>query len=199
MINSLGFVRNIVNPPQKTTSTLSENAGLAPPVLNIPYEATNTAQINIKGYGTPQSKVNLYLDNEVKKTVDVASDGTFTVEKVSLNLGTNNIFAKTLDEENRESLSSKLLKIIFDDEKPFLNIEPEDNKKIQGGDKKVKVSGKTEPGVKIFVNENQVIVDKEGLFSTDQSLNDGDNMISIKAQDPASNTTEIERKVTYTP
>lgn len=200
LINSLGFIKNIIKPSQKASSTLLENAALAPPVLNIPYEATNSSQINIAGFGSPNSKVKLYVDDEVKQTVDVASDGSLLFQKISLNLGTNNIYAKTIDENGKESLSSKLLKIIFDNEKPTLNIsEPEDGKKIQGGDKKIKISGKVDPAVKVLVNENQIIVDKDGNFTTDSALNDGDNILTIKAVDPASNFREVQRTVTYNP
>lgn len=196
-IGGIGLVKNIVRPPQKTASQPSE-VSLAPPVLNIPYEATNTAQINIKGFGTPNSKVKLYIDDESKQTTNVSEDGSFTFEQVTLGLGTNNIYGKTVDDNGKESLPSKTIKIIYNNEKPTLNIsEPEDSKTIQGGDKKVKVAGKTDPGVNIFINDTQVIVDRNGNFSTDQPLNDGDNTISIKAVDIAGNTTEIQRKVTY--
>ncbi|MCR4306234.1 MAG: hypothetical protein NUV73_04075 [Candidatus Daviesbacteria bacterium] len=199
-IGGLGFVTNILNPAEKPKSQPKDNLTLAPPVLNIPYEATNSSEVNIKGFTTPNSKVTLYIDDELKDTVDADESGSFTFKDVSLNLGTNNIYGKTLDDKENESLPSKLIKLIFDNEKPSLNInEPEDNKKIQGGDKKVKVSGKTEPGTNLFISGTQVIVNSEGNFSTEQPLNDGDNSITIKAVDKASNTTEEQRTVTYTP
>lgn len=199
-IGGIGFVKNILSPVQKALPQSSQNFTLAPPVLNIPFEATNTAQIDIKGFGAPNSKVKLYMDDEPKLTVDVGSEGTFTFEKVPLALGTNNIFGKTINEQGSESLPSKTIKIIYDSEKPSLAVsEPEDNKKIQGGERKVKVAGKTEPGAKVFVNDTQVIVSGDGSFTTDQPLNDGDNTISIKAQDPALNFSEVQKTVNYTP
>lgn len=199
-INSVGFVKNVIKPSQRTLSQSSENTALAPPVLNIPYEATNTAQIDIKGFGTPNSKIKLFIDDDPKQTINVSSDGSFDFEKVLLNLGTNNIYGKTINERGGESLPSKEVKLIYINEKPSLDInEPEDGKKIQGGDKKVKVSGKTDPGVQVFVSGNQVIVDRDGNFSIDLSLDEGDNTISIKAVDAASNSIEIQRRVNYTP
>ncbi len=198
-INGLGLIKNIIS-PQKTITKLSENTAVAPPILNIPYEATNTAQIDIKGFSAPNSKVKLYLDDEPKETVNVSSDGSFIFTNINLSLGTNNIYGRTLDNQNKESLPSKTIKLIYDDEKPTLDInEPEDNRKIQGGDKKVKVAGKTEPSGKVYINNTQVIVDKDGNFSADQPLNDGDNDILIKAIDAANNSTEIQRRVNYTP
>ncbi len=200
LINGIGLVTNFVKPSRKDTSQTSENTSLAPPVLNIPFEATNTAQIDISGYASPNSKVKLYLDDENKDTVDVSEGGSFTFKNINLSLGTNNIYAKTVDDKNQESLTSKLIKIIYDNEKPSLTIsEPEDGKKIQGGDKKVKISGNTEAGAQVFINDSQIIVDKDGNFSKELPLNEGDNNFNIKALDSATNRAEISRKVTYQP
>ncbi len=199
-IGGIGFVKNTIKPPNKNAVSSTKESAIAPPVLNIPFEATNTGQIDIRGFGIPNTKVKLFIDDDPKQTIDVSNDGSFNFSNVSLVLGTNNIYAKTIDENGTESLSSKTLRIIFDSEKPLLNVnEPEDSKKIQGGDKKVRVSGNTEPGVKVYINDSQVVVDKDGNFSSEQQINDGDNIISIKASDTASNTTEIQRIVTYTP
>lgn len=199
-IGGIGFVQNMVKPSQKTVTQPTENLTLAPPVLSIPYEATNSAQINIRGFGTSDSRVKLYIDDESKQTTDVGSDGSFTFENVTLGLGTNNIYGKTINNAGKESLPSKTIKILYNNEEPTLNInEPEDNKTIQGGDKKVKVTGKTDPGIKIFINGGQIIVDKDGNFSADQLLNEGDNTISIKAVDITSSSTEIQRNVKYNP
>lgn len=199
-IGSISFIKNIIKPTQKNILKSSENASLAPPVLNIPFEATNTARIDIKGFATPNSKVKLYIDDEPRQTTDVADDGAFNFENITLSLGTNNIYGTTFNTTNKESLSSKTIKLIYDNEKPPLNIfEPEDDKKIQGGDRKVKVAGQTDPGIKVFVNDNQVIVNSNGNFAYDLPLTDGDNTITIKAIDTASNITESQRLVNYIP
>lgn len=198
-INGIGFVKDKTNPVQKKAPE-SEGASVAPPVLNIPYEATNSSQIDIKGFGAPETKVKLYLDDELKQTIDVDKEGSFIFEKVELSIGTNNIYGKSLDDQGKESLPSKIFKLIYENDKPILSInEPEDEKKIQGGVKQIKVSGKTDPTVNVFINNTQVIVDKDGNFNTDQILNDGDNTFTIKAQSQAGNITETQRRVTYTP
>lgn len=199
LIGGIGFLKNFTNPSQKVI-TPPDQTTLAPPVLNIPYEATNTAQIDIVGYSSPSSKVELFLDDDKKQTVEASSDGSFKFSDVSLSLGTNNIYGKSVDEKNQESLPSKTLIIIFDNEKPAVNIsEPEDNKEINGGEKKVKISGKTEAGVSVYVNGNQIIVDKDGNFTTTQDLNEGDNNFDIKATDAANNSNEVSRKVVFHP
>lgn len=199
-VNGVGLITGIFKDKEKTATNITESAQLAPPVLNIPYEATNTAEIDVKGYSTPGSRVKLFVDDSEFETIDVSSDGDFTFRKVSLSLGTNNIYAVSIDEKDRESLPSKTFKIVYDNEKPTLSVsEPEDGRNIQGGDRKVKISGKTEPESEIFINDSQVIVDKDGNFESVQSLNDGENVFNIKAVDSASNSTEIVRRVTYQP
>lgn len=199
LINGVGLVKNTVSPVKKT-EVETQNATLAPPVLNIPYESTNSAQINIKGYAAPNSKVALYLDDEKKDTVDTQEDGSFEIKEIKLSLGTNNIYGKSIDEKNQESLPSKTFKIIFNNEKPTLNIsEPEDNKNIKGGDKKVKIAGNTKINAQVFINDSQIIVDRDGKFESEQPLNEGDNNFNIKAVDTASNFTDVSRKVIYQP
>ena len=198
LIGGLGFIKNFTNPAKKAVNP-ADQATLAPPVLNISFEAINTAQIDIPGYASPGSKVELFLDDEKKQTVDVSSDGSFNFKEVDLSLGTNNIYGKTVDEKGIESLPSKTIIVVYDNEKPILDIsEPDDNKTIQG-DRKIKISGKTEIGAKVFINNNQTIVDKDGAFTSIQDLSDGENNFDIKAVDGASNATEVSRKITYNP
>lgn len=199
-IGGIGFIRDTVKPPKKTAVSKSENSALAPPVFNIPYEATNSSEIDIRGFGTPGSKVKLYIDDESKQITDVSSDGSFTFKEIDLSIGINNIYGKTLDDQDKTSLSSKTIKLIYDNEKPPLDVsEPEDNKKIQGGDKRVKVSGVTDPETKVFINGSQIIVNSDGNFSTNFAIDEGDNILSVKAIDIANNSTEIQRRVNYTP
>ncbi len=199
LIGGVGFIKNLITPAKKIVNS-SEQATLAPPVLNIPYEATNTAQININGYASPGSKVKLFLDDDKKQTVDVSGDGSFNIQDVTLSPGQNNIYGKTVDEKGLESLPSKTLSVIYDNEKPNLNInEPEDNKVINGGDRKVKISGKTEIRANIFINGAQVVVDLNGNFQSIQDINEGNNDFDVKAVDKALNETEISRKVIYHP
>lgn len=198
LINGVGFIHNIVKPSKKIVS--QDAVTIAPPVLSIPFEATNTAQIYIHGYGAPNSKVEIFLDGDKKDTISVLDNGNFEFKNVQLSLGTNNIYGKSVDDKDQESLPSKTFVVIYDNEDPKLDISsPEDNKHIQGGDKKVTVSGNTEPGAQIFINGSQTIVDKDGNFKSDQMINEGDNNLTISAVDSAANKTEVQRKVTYTP
>lgn len=198
LVNGVGFINRLFN-PTKIEKPIGDDASLAPPVLNIPYEATNSAEIDISGYATPDSKVKIFLDDEEIDEVRTDSDGSFKASGISLNLGTNNIYGKTIDEEERVSLASKTIRLVYDSDKPELEVSsPEDNKEVQG-EGKINVSGKTEAGVQLFINSTLVYVKSDGTFSYDFPLSDGDNNLVIKAVDKASNTNEITRRVVKKP
>lgn len=196
-------VFNKLKPTTPKTASIEDSA-IAPPVLNIPYEATNSATIKINGYASPSSKVEIYVDGDVRSVAQTGEDGKFESEDITLSEGTNNISGKTiidsLGAEPKKSLASKNIRLVYSNEKPILEVsEPNDNTEIKGGDKKVKVSGKTDVENSVMVNGLTLIIDREGGFSTTVSLNDGDNMISVITTNQVGNTTKIERKVIYTP
>lgn len=198
LVNGIATIKGILGPKNKNSPSQSLDEAISPPVLTIPFEATNSSSIDIAGYSTPGTEVEIYLDEELKKTTDVKEDGTFTFKNIGLSLGTNNIYGKTRNGD-KLSLPSKQFRINFDNEKPNLEVfDPVDGKSIQV-ERKLKISGQTEPGAKVFINDTQVIVDKEGKFSKELILNDGDNNFNIKAIDSASNATEVERRIFFTP
>jgi hypothetical protein len=197
LIGGLTFL-NRFKASTKPTSLISESPTLAPPVLNIPFEATNTATIRIKGYAQPLSKVEIYVDDELKDTTETSLDGNFSAESIELSLGTNNVYGKTLDDKSNKSLPSKSIKVIYNNEKPKLDISsPSDDTKIKGGDQKVTISGSTNPGNTLTANGIQLIVGSDGNFSQSVPLSEGENSISITSSDAAGNTTNVSRKVTY--
>lgn len=180
-------------------SELKIDEAIAPPVLYIPFEATNSANLPISGYAAPLSKVDIYIDGEIKSQTATDTEGKFTSDQVSLNLGTNNIHAVTISDSDKKSLPSKNIKLYFSNEKPSLEIsEPGDGIEIKGGDKKVKVIGKTDENNSVTVNGSTVIVDNEGNFQTVLAINDGDNTITVIASNSFGNSNQIEKRVKYT-
>lgn len=198
LVGQLSIINRLKSGPHQKKQV--ENASLAPPVLNIPYEATNTATIKISGFAQPNTKVDIYVDDKVEATIDVGEDGTFMAENIPLLLGVNNINGKTVDEKGSKSLSSKTIRIIYDNQKPRLEVSsPQDGQVIKGGDKKTTVSGVTEPGNDVWVNNIKVIVDFEGNFKQSIEVNDGENNLEIKASDKVGNTTILFRQLIYQP
>lgn len=190
---------SFLNKKDSSAQVQVDNTVIAPPVLNIPYEATNSSPIVVKGYSSPGSHVQIYVDDDLKSSVKADSDGSFSSDNIDLSLGRNNITGKTLDDQNHTSNSSKTIVVIYDNQKPKLDIsEPQDGQVITGGDKKVKVSGTTDDdSIVVTINGTRVIVDSSGHFSQTFDINEGDNNFNIKALDQAGNLTEINKKVSW--
>jgi hypothetical protein len=196
LIGGLSFLNHSSTPKSNKSST--DNVTIAPPILNIPYEATNTATISINGYAQAGSKVEIYVDDDLKTAAQTTTDGSFQASGIELALGTNNIWGKTVDDKGTKSLSSKPIRIQYSNQKPKLEVDsPSDNQVVKGGDKKVTVSGVTDPGNDLRANDFKLIVNSEGKFSQTISINDGDNQITITSTDDAGNTNSVSRKVTY--
>lgn len=197
IIGQLSFLNKREKPVDVEALRLDE--AIAPPVLYIPFEATNSASLPISGYAAAGSKVEVYIDEEIKAQVDTDSESKFTTSAISLNLVTNNINAVTIDKDNKKSLPSKNIKLYFSNEKPELSVsEPGDGTEIKGGDKKVKVAGKTDANNSVMVNGSTVIVGSEGNFETVVALNDGDNTLTIVASNSFGNSNQLQRLVKYT-
>lgn len=191
-------VLNVFKPSFKKES-IAEEVTLAPPVLNIPFEATNTATIKVKGYSVPNTQVELSVDDQLKTTAKVSDDGSFNAT-LSLELGINNVSGKTVDDKGGRSLPSKNIRIIYSNQKPKLELSsPTDDQTVQGGDKKVNVSGSTDIGNDILANEIKIIVDSEGNFSQSIAISEGENIITVVAKDKAGNTSTVGKRVIYKP
>lgn len=198
-INGIGTVTNIFKGDKTPETAISENPNLAPPVLSIPYEATNSAKIDISGFATANSTIKIYLEDELVQEARSDDDGTFKVRSIELLLGTNNIYGKTEDEKGKESLPSKTIKLIYDSEKPTLEVSSPTEGQTFSGERKINVTGKTEPSVTITINGEQAILDSEGKFNRQISLSDGSNTITIVSGDAAGNSNTISRNVTFNP
>jgi len=59
------------------------------------------------------------------------------------------------------------------------------------------VSGKTVPRAEVAVNETEVVTDSKGNFSANITLDEGENLIIITANDASGNMAEKELTVTY--
>lgn len=185
--------------PKPSSGSVSNNAALAPPFLDIPFESTNSGSLRISGYAATDSEVEIYVDEQLKTTVKTKEDGSFLSDPIALFLGKNNIYGKTI-ENGQSSLASKTIELEYNNEKPTLEVtEPPDNHQINGGDRKVRVSGNTEPQNIVNINGVVVIVNGEGNFSMEVSLQDGDNTVNIVATSSFGNSTSLERKVNYSP
>lgn len=183
-----------------TITSQNKLSFVAAPILNPLPTATNSATLAISGYANAENTIWLYVNGEPVSKNQVEKDGTFSIDSLKLSKGENEIFAKTVDKDNKESEASSNFTVIFKDTPPSLTIDsPSDGQSFAKDDKTAQVRGKTDSGVKITVNDFWAIADGDGNYSYQLPLKDGGNKIKIVAQDEAGNKTEKEIKVTYSP
>ena len=155
---------------------------------------TNEDSILVEGMVTADGKVNIYVNDEKVASGD-AENNRFAIE-VELPLETNTIMA-TAEMDGVETEPSKAVTVIKDKEAPVLEvIEPEDNKKMK--EEVVHVRGSVVDNVgieKLLINDEEIEVDEDGNFHKRLLVDQGENLIVIRAVDLAGNERVVERRV----
>lgn len=198
LIGGISIINKFKNPSVKK-EVAAPDPSIAPPVLNIPFEATNTATIRFKGYTQPSFEVEIFVDDLAQISVKAKEDGNFIVEELELTLGTNKIYGKSVDLEGKASLNSKPIIILYDRDNPKLELSsPSDNQEFKG-ERRIIISGIIDPEDEtlVYINSRQTAVSVDGKFSQTVELADGENQIQVEAKDLAGNSTILNRKVTY--
>lgn len=177
--------------------TNTNNVFVAPPILDPIISATFSAQIKVTGTAAAHEKVTLYVNDNKTDEQDTKSDGTFLFNNVSLSTGNNTIKAQALQDANKSDYSN-MATITVNNKPPQLTVDqPQDGQSFSKDNNTVTISGKTDPDVKITVNDFWAIVDESGNYSYVLKLQNGDNPIKVMATDQAGNKTEKDLKVTY--
>jgi len=170
-----------------------------PTLEGIPT-ATNSAVLPLKGIAEAGSSVEIFLNGELKKKLLVRQDGNFVVDDLTLAEGENRIEVRASDSAGNVSPLSSPSVVIYDKTPPPLEItQPKDKTLFVGENKEIKVIGQTEPQTTVTVNGFWAIIDQDGKFTYDLTLNQGENKIAVVAQDIAGNKTEIDRTIFYNP
>lgn len=173
----------------------------APPRIVIPYDATNSAELNLQGYTEPGATVQFFLNQEKVKEITAESDGQFLISDLELDKGYNWIYATAIDQAQNTSLESQKQLLVYDVSPPKLTVEkPTSGEQFYGsGQKRIEIIGQVEDADRVSVNNRSVIISQNGSFSTFMTLEDGEQILEIKATDQAGNETVEEIVVTYHP
>ena len=151
-----------------------------------------TVELKVNGTVIENSKIT-WSDSSGKKVATYTATG--------LTDGSNTVTLKVNDNDgNTSNLAS--VTFIISTKAPTLNVtSPADN--LITNDDTVTVSGTTEPGTtyvtikSVTVNGKAVSVDSSGgSFSTEVTLTEGSNTITVVATDSAGNATTVRRTVT---
>lgn len=203
IVATLGSFWSKIGTPQMssrfTTTPTTSNLLLPPSLNSLPSLLNNLKDFKVSGQAKAGEGVAIFINDE--KVVDVLADasGRFEAKDLSLIEGENKIYARTQGVAEQTSKSSITQIVIFDKTPPSLEIlEPASGAEFEGKDERwLEISGTTEPGVTVQINEHQAIVDLEGNFHYQYALSEGENLLKITACDEAGNETTVERTVKY--
>jgi hypothetical protein len=187
-------------------SILDSNTGLEvkdsippqAPILSSPVEATFSASIKLSGFAEPKSKVILVLDGQKHDEFVVSDEGSFEYD-FSLRDGENLFSLYSIDEADNASPNTKDYLVIYDKDAPTIDVDiPKNDEVVQSKKNQlINVSGKTEAGAKIYLNDRLLSVQSDGVFTGTYNLSDGENMLKFRAVDKAGNQAETELKVVF--
>ena len=189
---------------------------IAAPILDVSQPIgnfeTDNALILVKGLTNPNNQVTILVEElEYEQTAVAGGDGLFTA---TLNLapGVNHIKFTALNKQGKSAAKTRTVKlkssesesVIPDTEPPVLIVsQPQSSFTVDGsicaraGDSiQCVVSGVTEPGAKLIINNTLIIVGPDGSFSQTITLGKYDLDIQVSAEDAASNrATSVIRRI----
>lgn len=179
---------------EETIRTKDEAPVPSPDLDSLP-KATKDPSVKVTGTSLSGLKVALYLNGSKEEEKDVSEDGSFEFN-IELSEGDNIIRAKAI-RDGKESENSNTLNVALKNEGPELTIDfPSENAELKGSNP-FEVRGKTDPDVKVTVNDFQAVSSSGGSYSYLLTLKGGDNEIKVIATDLAGNKTEKTIRVKY--
>ncbi len=177
-----------------------DNIPPAPPQLFVPYSATNSATLILRGRAEVGATVYVSRNSTVIGNQIANDQGEFSLENVALVDGQNQFIAVAVDPSGNKSLQSPMASIQYSTSLPKLEIyQPTDGQIVHGVNSSFEVKGMTDTGNKLMVNDRFLILTSQGNFSTQVLLNEGENTIVIVATNPVGNITRKEIKAIYAP
>jgi hypothetical protein len=192
----IGNLRQTVDAPQGL-----DTIPPSPPQLSLPFTATNSATISFNGYTESGAVVGLFV-NGAKVDETLANDqGSFDFRNVGLNQGSNTLYAIAQDQAGNQSNPSTKTDIIYSNQPPELVIDhPLDGQKFFGQlEQSINITGVTDETAQVYINERIAIVSSNGAFSSRIQLKEGENTITITAQNPSGNQAQKSLTVLYYP
>ncbi len=156
--------------------------------------ATNSATIEFTGTSLNFDSLEIYL-NDTKQGQMSISD-TFAGEVKDLEKGQNTIYFIAKSSSSKTTKKTQTFSVLYKTDKPKLDISsPGDNSKTNKED--IIISGSTDKETSIKINDQPIIVDADGKFTSSVRLKSGENKIVITAEDIVGNQTEKTLTVTY--
>ncbi len=198
-INFFGNIIYSIRGTSNETPIVGKEILQPPTLFDIP-NATQSAYVNFSGNASvDEGTIEVYVNDELEDEIELDGSSDFTAKRIGLTAGSNSIKARIVTKDKTSAFSEEY-SVSYIKEKPVLEISnPSNGASFTRADRKITVSGKTDPDNTVTVNSFRAIVDNSGNFSYLLELKDGDNSILVVAQNPAGITNQGELKVTYQP
>ncbi|MBO8136675.1 MAG: hypothetical protein H0Z40_00805 [Desulfotomaculum sp.] len=156
--------------------------------LNLPEKMTTTYN-KLKVSGVTGSQCTVFVNGQ---SLRLRSDGSFNTE-ITLRPGINEIEVISVDTSGASTTVQR--EVIFNADKPLLQVfSPQESTSAH-----ISISGYTDPGCIVYINNNKVKTDANGSFSgTVEIKNKGENTVNVVAVNSygvSSRVTKIVRGV----
>ncbi len=186
----------LVNAVLNTNPIAEEEAVIIQaPDLVAPISATNSAELKVSGVGTSNMKTIIVVNGTPGPETTAGDDGSFS-SSIELTEGENTLAAYSIDDNGNESKVGRSYTVILDTKKPSVEVlEPTEGQEFDSKQTLITVKGNADPDSKIYLNDRFFLPKADGSFSTNYSLNSGENILIIKVIDEGGNQVELERKV----
>ncbi|MDO8452567.1 MAG: Ig-like domain-containing protein [bacterium] len=169
-----------------------------PPRIDQLPSYTKDELITVSGAAEAGSSMKFYKNDEVVKETVIDDTSTYSFE-LELDKGENVFTAMTKDQAGNESEKAPVVRVIYNDEEPKLEVTYPIDGAIIDGKKAIVIEGATSSGNKVTINDRVAIVEEDGSFSLNFNLEEGENRLVFTAEDPAANFVEREFRVSYAP
>lgn len=170
-----------------------------PPILSKLPGAVKGSKLGLSGYAQEGLQVKIYLNAVQVASLRAGKDGQFSFDGLALDEGSNEIYARAVDDHQVESNPSVKVTVKYLKKPPFLELTNlGDNAEIKQKETIFTLVGKTQTGATVAINNSLVFVDNDGNFNYPFTLSDGQNTITAVATDEAGNTTKVERAINFT-
>lgn len=199
LINLFGNIVYTLRGGDKADQAIVAKELLQPPLINGLSEATQSSKISFSGTVQTNGTVEIYINDDLKNEVEATTKNRFSSGELPVRKGNNTIKVRLVSGDKTSAFSQDY-EVSYISDKPKLEVSfPSDGNAFTKADKTITVTGTTDADNTVTVNSFRAIVESDGKFSYVLQLNDGENQISVEAQNSAGVTTQKSLKVTYSP
>lgn len=180
----------------QNTSEIKKLPPVAPRLI-IPYEATNSGQIKVSGFAEAKVNVELFKNDVSVAKTQVTDNGDFVFDSLTLDEGQNKFTAMASTDDAGSGDDSKAVVVIYDKTPPSLVLTNPSEETLSVDYADFDVTGKTDAGASVSINNRIASVDSDGNFKLKWQLNTGKNELEITAVDLAGNETKKKITINY--